>query len=790
MGNILRLTWRNVTKRKFLSGINILGLSLGLAAAALMLLYSRYEWNYDRFHADADRIQLVQKYRFTALGLKILDDTWIPLLPALQGEYPAVESGVRVYSTERWVEYGGNKQREEITYADASLLDVFTFPLIRGNSRNALNDLSSVIISSEMAFKYFGAADPIGKRLRINFNKEFTVTGVLDKIPANSSIRPGFVVPFGDLINLSDPREANNWGGSFLWTFLKLKKGESPRAFEEALRGFVKKQFGDDGPNGSKQMQLRLLGLTEYRNAETGNRIYIYALCGMAITILLIAGFNYTNLSTSRFIERIREMGVRKACGALRAHIIRQLLGEAMTIAGSAAIMAIVLADLLLPVLNRWYASEILMTTTDIVFILGVGVLLGCAAVLYPAWALSRARVIESLRGKWGQRLGRVRVQDLLIVMQFSIAVLLIVGTLGVQKQLKYMQSQKLNFDQDQLISIPVSVRDFADREAAGQHLAVFRQKLSQRPEIVSVAASRDVPGRVIDANVFATPEGWTAPDPLRLRVTYVDDKLLSTLGVPLVAGRDFDRSRSTESDQSIILNESAARAMGWTHGAVGKKVRVGDRNWTVVGVAKDYHTESLKTEVRGEILFYRDSESSAHLYLTARVSPHQTAGAVEAITSLWSSVDPARPPEYFFLDDAFRKLYESEIRWGQVTLLASGLALFIAAIGLLGLISISVVQRTKEIGIRKVLGASSGQVMAVLSKRFALLVLLSNIMAWPLAYLSLSRWLQEFAYRTHAGIELFVVGGGIAFGIALATVGLHAWRAASRNPVEALRYE
>lgn len=790
MIHMIRLAWRHVTKRKLFSVINIVGLSLGLSAAALMLLYARYEWNFDRFHNGVDRIHLVQKYRFTALGLKILDDTWIPLLPALKAEYPAIESGARVFSTERWVEFDGRKVTEPVTYADASIFDVFSLPLAKGDARTALNDLSSVVLSKTAAEKYFGNADPIGKRVRINFKKEYTVTGVLQPIPANASLRFDFLLPFGDLINLSDPKEANNWGGSFLWTYLKLKENESTSEFETLLQGFVKKQFGDDGPNGSKQMQLRLLGLTEYRNSQTGNRLYIYALSGIAATILLIAGFNYTNLSAVRLIERVREIGVRKACGALRGNIIRQLVGETLMVAGLASVAGVILTDLFLPVINRLYAAEMVLLPVHVAALLGAGLLIGVIAVVYPALTLSRAAVIGSLKGQWSRRMKGVRLQDVLVVLQFAIAIVLIVGTLGIQKQLDYMQSQKLNFDQDRLISIPLSARDFADREKAGQTVAAFRQKLSQRPEITSVTASYEIPGRIVDANVFATPEGWTAPDPLRMRRTFVDDLFFQTLGIPLIVGRNFDRDRSTEQEESIILNESAAKAMGWGNEAIGKRVRVVGQNWTVIGIVSDYHTESLKSEIRPMILFYRGQESPVYRYLTARLAPGRASDALEAIRSMWQDVDPSRAFEYVFLDDAFRQLYESEIRWGRITALSSGLAVFIACIGLLGLVAISVVQRTKEIGIRKVLGASSGHIVTVLARRYAALVILSNVIAWPLAYIALDRWLRDFAYRTTAGTDIFLISGTMALGVALATIGVHTWRAANRNPVEALRYE
>lgn len=790
MTHRIRLAWRHLTKHKFFSMINIVGLSLGLSAAALMVLYARYEWNFDRFHEHADRIHLVQKYRYTALGLKILDDTWVPLLPALQAEYPAIDNGARVFNTERWVELDGNKLKEPITYADPTIFDVFTFPLAQGDARTALTDLSSVVVSDEMARKYFGSANPIGRRLRINFKKEYTVTGVLKPVPANSSIPVDFIVPFGDLINLNDPNEANNWDGSFLWTYVKLKEGESASGVETQLQGFVKKQFGDDGPNGSKQMQLRLLGLTEYRNSQTGNRLYIYALTGIAATILLIAGFNYTNLSAVRLIERVREIGVRKACGALRGNIVRQLLEETLMVAGLASVIAAILTDLFLPVINRLYSAEMILLPGHIAGLMGAGLLIGSMAVVYPAIILSRAAVISSLKGEWNRRLRRLRLQDVLVVLQFAIAIVLIVGTLGIQKQLAYMQSQKLNFDQERLISIPLSARDFADPKAAAQTISTFREKLFQRPEITSVAASYDIPGRVADANVFATPEGWTAPDPLRMRRTFVDDQFLRTLGISLVAGRDFDRHRSTEPEQSIILNESAAKAMGWGNEALGKRVRIGSQHWTVIGIVQDYHTESLKSEVRPLILFYRGTESPAYRFLTVRLAPGKTSNAMDIIRTLWSDVDRSRAFEYIFLDDAFRQLYESEIRWGRITALASGLAVFIACIGLLGLVAISVVQRTKEIGIRKVLGASSGHIVTVLARRYATLVIFSNVIAWPLAYVALDRWLRDFAHRTTAGAEIFLNSGLIALALALATIGIHAWRAANRNPVEALRYE
>lgn len=785
----IRIALRYLIKHRVYSLINILGLAAGITSCVLIFLFAKHELTYDAFHRDADRIFLVQKHRTTALGLKILGDTWTPLLPALIRDVSGVENGVRMWSSKRWVQLNERKFEEEVTYADPDILKVFDFPLQSG-AAESLNDPSSLFITQSAAKQYFGSENPVGKTLTINFDKNFVVRGILADIPQNSSVTIRFLAPLASFLDLTDPEVQNYWGGSFLTTFIKLKQGTSPAAFEKQMISVVKKQFGDDGPNGTKQLQLKLLPLRDYRDYEFNTRIYAYALLCIAFGIIAIASINYMNLATARAMERVREIGMRKVLGAGRTQLMRQFLGESVSTALIAMLLGIGLAELLLPLVNGLYRIQLSLNFFEsslLGVIAGSTLLSGALSGIYPALILSGFKILDSLKGQKIKSTAGRSLRQILVTLQFVITTVLIIGTLTVWHQIAFMKSHHLNFDQHNVIVIPLSLRDFSDPDASVSSVEAFKNDLRQQAGVVSVSSSMSVPGRVQEANSFVWPEDWKSEDPLRMRWTTIDEKFFATYRMELAEGRNF--SLISDKDESVIINETALKAMGWST-AANKKVKIGSKFYTVVGVVKDYHTESLQRAVAPVVHYYRTSESQSLRYVSVRLKPETIAPTIEWIARRWQKLDPSREFSYFFVDDHFNRLYQNEERMGKVIGVFATLAIGIACLGLFGLISFTVTQKTKEIGIRKILGASVPSIVYLLSRKMIAGTLLASVLAWPLAYFALERWLQDFAFRIQLGVGVFIVATLTGAAIAFVTVVVQAVRAAGANPVNALRYE
>ncbi|MBX7150396.1 ABC transporter permease [bacterium] len=785
----IRVAFRYLIKHRVYSLINILGLAAGIASCVLIFLFSKHELTYDAFHKDAGRIFLVQKHRTTALGLKVLSDTWIPLLPALAQDFSGVENGVRFWSSKRWIQLNEKKFEEEVTYTDPEFLKVFDFPLQSG-AAESLNDPSSLVITQSVAKQYFGTEDPIGKTLTINFDKNFVVRGVLVDIPQNSSVTIKFLAPLSSFLDLTDPKVQNYWDGSFLTTFIKLKEGISPAAFEEQMVSLVKKQFGDDGPNGTKQLQLKLLPLLEYRDSEFNTRIYAYALLCIAFGIIVIASINYMNLATARTMERVREIGMRKVLGAERTQLIRQFLGESIATSLIAMLLGIGLAELLLPAVNDLYHIKLSLNILEpslLGVVIGAALLSGVLSGIYPALILSGFKILDSLKGQKIKTSTGHSLRQILVTLQFVITTVLIIGSLTVWDQIAFMKGHRLNFDQNNVIVIPLSLRDFSNPDASKSSVEAFKNDLLQQTGVVSLASSMSVPGRVNDANTFVRPEDWKSDDPLRMRWTAIDENFFETYRMELVEGRNF--SFASDKDESVIINETALSAMGWKT-AVNKKIKIGSKFYTVIGVVKDYHTESLQRAISPVVHYYRTSESAAPRFVSVRLKPESINSTIEWITQRWQKLDSSREFNYFFVDENFNQLYQNEERIGKVVGIFSSLAIGIACLGLFGLISFTVTQKTKEIGIRKILGASVPSLVYMLSSKLIVGTLIASLLAWPLAYFALQRWLQDFAFRIELNAGVFILATFAGACIAFITVALQAVRAANANPVDALRYE
>ncbi len=779
---------RNLLKRKGYSAINVVGLSMGLAAVILIFLYGRHELTYDRFHENGDRIYLVYKERLTPTGTQVTRDTWMPMADRLLQEYPSVEGAVRMWGQNGWVRYQDQRFQEIVTYADPSLFEVFSFPLRAGDPASLASDPKYAVISKDVAARYFGDEDPIGRVLRIDNAVDYTVRGVLDDVPSNSTIDIDIVVPVTSVPGYADA--ADDWGGSFLFTYVLLDDAASAPHLQARFPALIRNIWEEEV---ALRTHFKLEPLHDLQDALTGNRQYAYILLGIALVILLIASINFMNLATARSLERAREIGMRKVLGAQRQQVVVQFISESTILALISLGLGFLLVYGALPFFNDLYAIDLGVDFAEMPYLpaglvlLGIGV--GVLAGAYPAFYISRFKPVRTLRGALKSTRGGITLRHGLVVTQFALAIGLIALTLVMHHQLSFLQDAELRFDGENVVVIPVQAADFDDSDAAVTRLRTFEEELRRSPDILSVSAASHAPGRWSGWFTFARPEGWGEQDPLRMRLTFVDAHYFDTYGIGLVEGRDFDADRVTDAEGSVVVNEAALESFGWEKG-VGRTVRRGDTDFEIVGVVNDYHFASLREEIAPVLHFYRPPENTVHNFVAVRVRPGREQAALGAVSQAWTRLDPARDLPFEFADQTFAQLYQQEQRLISVAGTFTVLAVLIACLGLLGLASWSVTQRVKEVGIRKVLGASTGAVVMLLSKEFMRLVLIALVVAVPVAYAAAGRWLSDFAYRIDLDPLTFALAGGAALLIAFITVSTMALRAALTDPVNTLRYE
>jgi putative ABC transport system permease protein len=807
--NYLTIALRNLRRQKGYAFINIFGLAVGLAACCLILLYVRDELRFESMHERADRMYRVHLEGSLAGQTFNSATTSAPMAAALRDEYPEVESAARIWDSGRVLLRRDDRQffEERFFWADSTIFEVLTLPLLHGDPRTALNRPNTVVLTLSTARKYFGDTDPIGQTLRFDNSLDLTVTGVTPDVPANTHIR-------FDLLGSITSRErsqSQEWVSNSFYTYILLKEGHEGAELEAKFPDLVRKYAGPQIEQivGQGYDELLAAGLRYtyylqpfsrihlYSKAENDFAInsdiqYVYILSAIAVFILLLACINFMNLSTARSAGRAREVGLRKAMGSERRQLIQQFLGESVTLAVFALLVAFALILVLLPLFNQLSGKELTLHMFDdgavVLAVIGIALAAGLVAGVYPAFVLSAFQPVDVLKGRLATGARGLRMRRLLVVTQFAISIVLLIGTGVVFSQLRFMQRQDLGFRGEQVVVLPIESQSML-RQYAG-----LRQELIQHPGIEEVAASDMVPGRFTDDTVFR-PEGGTEESLRNFKLSAISEEYLSTLDMQLAAGRGFSRDFPADTAQAFLLSETAARLFGWTpEEAIGKRVSwvaAGDDGTddtrTVVGVVSDFHLESLQSEIKG-VLFYLDPEDYDNVLV--RLRSENASATLAFLEQTWTTREPNYPFRYFFLDEDFGRLYEREQRLGSIFTCFTTLAVLIACLGLFGLASFVTQQRTKEIGVRKVLGASVPQVLVLLSREFTRMVLLAVVVAFPVAYFAMYRWLEDFAYRTPLGWEVFVFAGMGTLVIAWVTVGYQSIKAALTDPVKSLRYE
>jgi len=805
ISNYLKTALRNIQKHKGYSLINIFGLAIGMACCLLIMMYVQDELSYDRYHTHADRIyRVIEEVRLEGVGEESSSMPF-PAGDTIPLEYPdAVEAAVRFYNFQLpklSVEYGttGTKRFNEprFFFADSAVFRVFSFKLVEGDPHKALEEPNSVVITEDMADKYFEDQDPLGKILRWQGTVNLTVTGIVENVPAHSHFQFDFLASFATLRRLYGGNLPQGWYWNPCWTYLLLKEGVDPAALQARFPGLVQKYFPDSIKD---KVVIKLQPLTDihlfshldYEISPNSEISYIYIFSAIAVFVLLIACINFMNLATARSASRGREAGMRKALGAHRGQLIRQFLGESLLLCAAAAVLAAILVEIVLPAFNAFsgkalstdYFSDGRLLTGLALITLAVGFLSG----VYPAFFLSGFDPVRVLKGTL-ERGGRsIAFRKILVVVQFSISIVLIIGTLISFQQLDFLRNKPLGFDRDQVVMLAAygtGLPRWYDR---------FRDQVLQDPHVLHVTAVEDVLGDKYQTGSFI-PEGARDTNMQQIPLLVVMFDFFETFDMQMAAGRSFSKQFPTDITEGIIINESASRRFGWEpQQALGKRLRQqGGLMLQIVGVVRDFNYTDLALPITPFVLEMPRNQGQMNgrvRYVAVKISGSDVKTTLDFLKTKWGELVPGRSFEYFFLDDELDKLYEAEEKMGQVFGVFTVLAIIIACLGLFALASFTTEQRTREIGIRKVLGAQVTGIVILLSREFAKWVLIANLVAWPTAYWIMQSWLNGFAYRTRVGIFTFAVATGMAFLIALLTVSFQAVKAAVADPVQALRHQ
>jgi putative ABC transport system permease protein len=801
--NYLRITLRNIRKYKAYSLVNLAGLAVGMACSILILLWVNDELSFDRYHTNAHQIyRIITKGKLADRDINLAVSP-PPLAETFVQEFPEVLNAARLFRSREKVLVGYEDKsfnEERFYYADPTVFEVFTFSLIQGDSKTALLQPNSVVLTKAVAQRYFGDANPMGRTLTLNRSLDFRITGVAEDVPSNSHFHFNFLASLSTLELSRSP----SWFNSSLHTYIVLRKDCSPSQLEAKFPAFIRKYLGPQVKAGmgisiddffalGNKFDFFLQPLTDihlhsnldFELEANGDARYVYIFSIIALFILLVASVNFMNLATARYSGRAREVGVRKALGSSRAQLVRQFLAESILLSFMSLVFALALVELLLPLFNGFSGKqlEVNLRSWPILPAIIVGALfIGILSGSYPAFFLSSFQPVTVLRKSFEGSARSSWLRGVLVVFQFSISIFLLIGTFVVFRQLEYIRNKNLGFDKEHVVIVHGA-------DALGKQQEAFKQALLKSPAVAAATASNYVLGKDFDITGLK-PEGSLEEGFQAINLLCCDHDFANTLHLKMAEGRFFSRDFATDSS-SIVINETAARIFGFKE-PVGKHLATavkGDiQTLTVIGVVKDFHFESLHQSIRPLALrLLREGEGK---YITVRMSLEDTGKTTAFIRDEWKKFAPQQPFEYAFLDDNFKEIYRAEQRAAQLFMAFSILAIFIACLGLFGLSSYTAEQRTKEIGIRKALGSSIAGVVFLLSKEFTRWVLVANVIAWPVAYYAMSRWLQSFAYRTSIGLWIFLLAAAVAFVVALLTVSYQAVRAALANPVESLRYE
>lgn len=790
--NYLKIAWRSLWKNKTASVINIIGLSIGLGCCLIMILYMNHELSYDKFHAKGDRIvRVIMEYSFDGGEVSKGNFTSSKVAPSFKKNFPEVIEGVRMEADgDRLVKYGTKLFNEKkFLFADPSFFKVFSFRLIKGNPNDALNTPNAVVITRSAAEKYFGTEDPMGKVLQVGSSgRNYIITGITENCPSNSQIKFDFLASFSSL----GPAQEETYFNANYTTYLLLRNPSSISTLESKIGPFMKREMsGDKGTYINYELEpfLRVHLYSPYDGFEpNSNIIYIYIIAGIALLVLIIACFTFINLSTARSIDRAKEVGIRKVSGAFRGQIFLQFIIESFLITTASLLLSFLLVHSFLPAFNQLSGKSLLpseMFQPEIIIIaLLLDVIITFVAGSYPAMVLSKFIPVKVLKSGYRSSPSGLWLRQSLIIFQFVISIFLVIVTIIISTQMHFIQHKKLGYDREQVILLDLDYQ-------IAEKTDVLKSALKANKEIVSVSLANSSPVN-IPGSYYMRRSDMNAGKDINTFGNFIDEEYIKTVNLKVLAGNNFTKQEvlnASREDYSkntycFIINESAAKSLGFEpEEAVGKKMFLGDqRPGKIKAVVKDFHFASLHNPIEPLVLF-----PGRGSVLLVKVTGNNLSQTLRFIQHQWKSLAPGIPFEYRFMDEDFNRLYDSEARTSRVFSIFSAIAILLACMGLFGLSAYSAHQRIKEIGIRKTLGATVGNITFILTYSFMKLVGIAFIIASPVAWFIMNNWIQDFAYRVQISWWMFALAGLSAFVIAFITVSFQAVKAAVANPVKSL---
>ncbi len=786
--NYLKVTLRNIKRHKVFSIINIAGLGIGLAISIFIVVWVQDELSYDKFHENHKNLyRIVEHWMISDGSINPGASTPYPLGPALQENYPEVMESLHFYIADgTLVKYKDKRFYEnKFGFADANFFSMFSFPLLKGSHKTVLKDLNALVISQSMAKKYFGNEDPMGKILTINARHGFIISGIMRDTPHNSHIQADFICNFEFLMANEWP---NRWVDHMYYTYLQLGLDTDLETFGAKIKTYINDNDHDPTTihislQPLQDIHLRSNFSYDLGGYSKGKALYVYIFSIVAVMVLLIACINFMNLATAQAANRAKEIGVRKVSGASKGHLIKQFFYESLFMSLLALIFALICVCVLLTEFNRLagktFDSGSIVNGSMLFYFTLLAVWTGLLSGSYPALYLSSFRPSYILKGKLRTGSKSRYFRRILVVVQFSLSVILLMGTFVIRDQLTFMQDINLGIKKDNIIYLEMRGKLRNNNDA-------FKTELAKYPEIESVTTSSGLP---INITWGTTGVDWEEKSPdyrIHWRIMSVDFDYIDTFGLELIEGRDFSQEITTDTHSAYIINETGADVLGFEN-AIGKRFSLWDTEGTIIGVVRDFHMSSLHEEIEPLIMKVHPSWNS---YVFVNISSYNIKDVIAKIEGVHQRMNPNYPFQFRFLDDEYEGKYLSEERTGKLFQYFSFVAIFISCLGLFGLSSFIAEQRTKEIGIRKVFGANIPKILLPLLKDFAKWVFIANLIAWPIGYYVMNKWLAHFAYRTDFSWRIFLFSGMFTFVIAVATVSYKSVKAATANPIESLRHE
>ncbi|MBF9252760.1 ABC transporter permease [Pontibacter sp. 172403-2] len=792
----LKSTWRNLTRNKVYTAINVVGLAIGVASCLLIFLYVQHELSYDKAFTKHDRIYRVVNNLIVGDDVEKASITHAALAPGLAGDYPEIEAATRMIDWNKKVLRLEEKALsiDHVFFVDSNYFDLFDYKLLEGNPKTALTEPNTMVISEEVAGKFFAnPLDAMFSTLQIG-GDSYKITGILRAVDA-AHMKPNVLISLNSLPAELRERFKSNWFSTNSYTYILLRQPDLANALQAKLPDFVERRVAPARGDTKERVELYLQPLTYiHLNSDylweafpVGNKSYIYIFSFVGIFILLIASINYMNLATARSVKRAREVGLRKVVGASRPQLIAQFLSESVLLTLLSLLIALVFVELLLPSFNSLTEKQIPSTyftnPTLLLLIIGIGIFIGLVAGSYPALVLSHFRPVDILKSDKTPQGGGAMLRKALVVLQFTISLVLIIGTVVVYSQMHYLKKQDLGFTKEQVLVIDIPSGD----SAIVSKMPVIKAELLRNPAITKVATAGMIPGEETGVIIFNVERDGKMTEKT-MNTIWVDYDYFDLMGIPVKKGRNFSKDMPTDLDNGFIINEAAAKALGWTDNPIGKRIGGSDTtSGRVIGMTEDFNYKSLHSQIEPLVIMLAPENSGS---LLARISPGHFSETMTYVESTWQRLAPTHPLDYTFLDDSFNQQYRAEEKMLTIFGYFAGLTILIACMGLFGLASFMAEQRTKEIGIRKVLGSSVSDIVLLLTKDFALLVLVAIVLACPIAWYGMDKWLQDFAYRTQISAWIFILSGLAALALAILTVSYKATRAALTDPVLALRSE